>query len=91
MAITALFEVPGMTAEQFDKAWDELRARGLEAPDGRLLHVAAPIEGGWQVFDVWENEEKLGAFAEQLMPILAGLGVTPPQPRVAQVYFRYPA
>lgn len=90
MAITAVFEVPGMTAEHFDQVWAALTEAGHAAPDGRIFHVAGPVEGGWLVVDVWESEEKLGAFAGTLMPILAGMGVTPPRPRIAPVHHMAP-
>jgi hypothetical protein len=86
MAITAVFEVPGMTADQFDKILVELGGAGQSEPDGRLIHVACPTDGGWLVVDVWESEEKLGAFAGVLMPIIAGMGITPPQPRIVPVH-----
>jgi hypothetical protein len=91
MAIVAVFEVPGMHADDFDKILVALDEVGQVEPDGRLFHVAAPSEDGWLVVDVWESEEKLGAFAGVLMPIIAGLGVTPPQPRVATVHYMNPA
>lgn len=87
MAITALFEVPGMNADHFDKVLDGLDEAGQVEPDGRMFHVASPTDGGWLVVDVWESEEKLGAFAGILMPIIAGLGITPPQPRIAPVHY----
>jgi hypothetical protein len=87
MAISAVFEVPGMTAEDFDKILAGLEEAGQVTPDGRIFHVASPAEGGWLVVDVWESEQKLGAFAATLMPIIAGLGITPPDPRVAPVHY----
>lgn len=87
MAISAVFEVPGMTANDFDKILTGLEEAGAVEPDGRIFHVASPAEGGWLVVDVWESEEKLGAFAGILMPIIAGLGITPPNPRVAPVHY----
>lgn len=87
MAIVAVFEAPGMTADDFDQIMVELEKVGQVEPDGRLFHVSAPADGGWLVVDVWESEEKLGAFAGVLMPIIAGLGVTPPNPRISPVHF----
>ncbi|MCA1674431.1 MAG: antibiotic biosynthesis monooxygenase [Actinobacteria bacterium] len=89
MAITAVFEVPGMNADHFDKILAALDDVGQAQPDGRLFHVASPTDGGWLVVDVWESEEKLGAFADILMPIIAGVGVTPPQPRIAPVHYMH--
>jgi hypothetical protein len=90
MAIAAVFEVPGMNADHFDRILAALKEAGQADPDGRLFHVAAPTDDGWLVVDVWESEEKLGAFAGVLMPIIAGVGVTPPQPRIAPVHYMSP-
>ena len=87
MAISAVFEVPGMTADDFDKVLVGLEGAGQVEPDGRIFHVASPTDGGWLVVDVWESEQKLGSFAGILMPIIAGLGITPPNPRVAPVQY----
>lgn len=87
MAIIAVFEVPGMTADQFDEVWARLEEAGQAKPEGRTFHVAGPAEGGWLVVDVWESEERLGRFAETLMPVLAGVGVTPPRPRIHPVHY----
>lgn len=60
--------------------------RDLSAPSGRVYHVAAPADDGSLVLDVWESEETLGAFADQLISILASVGITPPSPEVRQVH-----
>ncbi len=86
MAVTAVFEVPGMTSQQYDTVIKNLEARGAGAPDGRLYHVASPTPDGWLVVDVWESEEKLGKFAETLMPVLASAGVQPPAPKVYKAH-----
>jgi hypothetical protein len=86
MSITVLFDVPGMTAGQYDRVMADLKASGQDAPDGRLYHVASQSPAGWHVLDVWESEEKLGKFAGTLMPTLAKAGVTPPQPVVLQTH-----
>jgi hypothetical protein len=86
MAIAVVFQVPGMTAEQYDRVIKDLQAEGLGAPDGRLFHVACPTPDGWFVVDLFESEEKLGKFAGSLMPILAAAGVTPPQPTIYPVH-----
>ncbi|RMG89379.1 MAG: hypothetical protein D6706_21455 [Chloroflexi bacterium] len=80
--IAAVFDVPGMTAVQYDRVIKDLEAAGLGAPDGRLYHLAAPKGDGWYVLDVWENVDKLNTFAGTLMPILQKNGVMPPQPRI---------
>lgn len=34
------------------------------------------------VIDIWDSPAQLQAFAAQLMPILAELGVAPPEPEI---------
>ena len=92
MAIAALFELDGVTQDQYDQITRGLTdGRGLESlsdwpVEGILFHVAGPTETGWRVLDVWESEEALQRFGEHLMPIAAEAGVKDPQPRVSKVY-----
>ena len=86
MAIAAVFEVPGMTAQQYDRVIKDLEGAGQGSPEGRLYHVACSMENGWYVVDLWESPELLDRFANTLMPILQKAGVTPPQPRVFPVH-----
>ena len=80
MAIVASFNIPGITADQYDRVAQALEAKGAEAPEGRIFHVAAPTDTGWLVVDVWESEEHFGRFGEMLIPVLMAAGVTPAQP-----------
>lgn len=54
------------------------------APEGRLLFAAGPVEGGWQVIQVWTDRQKLDAFnTAYFLPALAALGESAfPQPPV---------
>ena len=85
-AIIAIFDVPGMTANQYDQVMQNLENAGAGAPKGRLNHMAAAKDGGWLVVDVWESGELLEQFAQTLVPILQQAGVTPPQPQVYPVH-----
>jgi len=85
MAITALFEVEQMTADQYDEVMRKLEVDGLGAPDGRLHHIGAPRPGGWLVVDVWESPEKFAAFGARLMPILGEMGLRA-EPQVGPVH-----
>ena len=85
MAITAVFDAPGVTIQQYEQIVGNLEGVGLGAPDGRIFHVANQTENGWLVVDVWESEELLGKFAETLMPMFDAIGVTLPPPRILQV------
>lgn len=86
MALIFEFNIPGMTAEQYDRVIEELEASGAGAPEGRTYHVAAPTDTGWFVLDVWESEEHFDHFGQTLMPILVAAGVTPADPEVRPVH-----
>ncbi len=85
MAIVAYFETD-FTQQQYDQVLSGLAAKGLQAPTGRQYHVTWNTPQGWRVLDVWDSEETLGKFAEDLMPIISGTGATPPQPQIFPVY-----
>ena len=82
MAIIAIFEGSDFSQQQYDQVLRELENAGLGAPNGRIHHQAATMEKGMYVVDIWESEELLGKFAESLIPIIAGTGATPPEPRI---------
>ena len=82
MSLVAFFEAPGVSQQQYDQIIQQLEAKGLGAPDGRLYHVAWNTPQGWRVLDVFESEEKLGKFSEALLPIIEAVGATPPQPQI---------
>ena len=86
MAITAVFETPGMTQQQYEKTVSDLAANGLGAPDGRIHHVASLSGNGMFIVDIWESEELLGKFAEALMPIIIANGATPAEPSILPVH-----
>ncbi|MEJ7913850.1 MAG: hypothetical protein WKF70_11895 [Chitinophagaceae bacterium] len=84
--IVAQFSTPGMTAQQYDQAVEDLEAAGKGKPSGRLYHVVAQQAIGMLVTDVWESEEALNEFSETLIPILVKNGVTPAQPTLLPVH-----
>jgi len=79
MALAVLYEAVGLTQEQYDKII-ELLQRGGKTADGRIYHVAGPVEGGMRVCDVWESQRAFETFIqEKLVPVIQELGATPPQ------------
>ncbi len=79
MAVAFLQELPGATQEQYDQVVETLRGQTAE---GRIFHVAGPIEGGWRIVDVWESQEAVNKFfQEQLGPAAqeAGMEMRIPQ------------
>ena len=86
MAITAIFEGPDFSRQQYDQTIRGLEAIGLGVPNGRRHHQVAAMENGVYIVDIWESEELLGAFAEKLIPIIIETGATPPEPRILQLH-----
>jgi len=82
MKILAIFNTPGMTADQYDQCIRELENAGLGSPDGRISHVCGINDNGVYVTDVWESEEKFAKFGESLMPILESIGVNVTSPQI---------
>jgi predicted ester cyclase len=81
--IRYLFDLPGVTAEQYDQVFSQLESSGLKHPKGRLLHVAAPSPTGWFVMDVWDSPESAQAFMPSLVRLMAQAGIptdAPPRP-----------
>jgi hypothetical protein len=81
------FSFPGLTAKQYDQAWDELRKSGHEHPEGLLHHVGAQQGTNWVVIDVWESKEDFNKFGEILMPILKKINAPQVQPLITPVHF----
>ncbi len=85
MALGIYFAVEGMTPEKFATVHEQLKAAGQDTPPGRTFHAGFRVGDEIHVFDVWESEEEFAAFGEHLMPILAGLGIDPGQPRIGEM------
>jgi hypothetical protein len=78
MALTVLYQIPGLTQDQYDQIIETLQAGGITA-QGRIYHVAGPMEGGWQVLDVFESQEAFERFiGGGLGPVMQRLGIAPP-------------
>lgn len=86
MAVTAVFDVPGMTKEQYEQVIGDLSREGAGVLEGRRCHIASAKPGGWYVVDVWDSPEAFQEFGEHLMPILIKNGVTPPQPLLLETH-----
>ena len=82
MPVGFIIEVPTGTQQLYDQAMTELNIP--EHPiDGLISHTAGPVEGGWRVIDVWQSDEKFGAFgATRLGPALAKIGM--PEPKITR-------
>ena len=86
MPIAMLMEIPGGTQKMYDDVMADLALEGV--PEGGICHVAAPMEGGWRVLDVWESQEQFERFFEEHLGAAlqkAGVPMTNP-PRFAPVH-----
>lgn len=73
MAFVRVARFPGATEQHFQALSDALR--DVPAPAGRLVFAAGPVDGGWQVVQVWTDRQALAEFnAAHLGPALAALG-----------------
>lgn len=64
MAVLVVIEVPGGSSE-LDDALTE--AWGIESrpPEGNLLRMGGPMDGGWRVVSLWETRQQFEAFLER--------------------------
>jgi hypothetical protein len=64
MAIGILVEIPGGTQANYDAVIARMDLRN-DPPEGCLVHMAGPMEGGWRVVDVWESQEHFDRFMSE--------------------------
>jgi len=62
MAVAMLYEVPGLTREQYERILTEVNKNGT--PSGSLVHAAGPIDDGYRIIEVWESPQAADAFYE---------------------------
>lgn len=73
MAYAFVQTLKGMEDADYEKIRIGL---GNDVPEGLILHVAGPVEGGYRYLDVWESEEAWGRFHdERLHPMLEQAGI----------------
>ncbi|MEU3399861.1 hypothetical protein [Streptomyces filamentosus] len=88
MAILVHAVLDGLTTDQYDTLNAELQ-KTPEIFDGCVTHACVSTGNGLEIFDVWESEEKMQAFAEKMMPVAVGLGWPDGErmgPRVLEVH-----
>ena len=86
MAIGFIFELPGATAAQYDSLMDTMKLNGAMG-EGGLSHMAAPMDGGWRVVDLWESQAAFDKFfSEKLGPALQSTGLPVPNITVLDVH-----
>ncbi|MCL0055862.1 hypothetical protein M1N56_08330 [Dehalococcoidia bacterium] len=76
----------GPPEEAYNHVVKTLEDKGFGSPTGREYHFAyREADGTITVLDIWDSEESLGKFAEQLMPIFEELGVPLSEPKIYEV------
>jgi hypothetical protein len=85
--ITAVFEIPGLTAAQYDAILNELKSQGKLLHEQRPSHVAFQKGEDWCVIDTWDSQEALMEYAQTTMfPIFEKLGIAPTEPAIYSVH-----
>jgi hypothetical protein len=86
MSILIRFAPASLTAEQYDESIRKLQGNGPWPPDGLDYHVCFGSEGKLRVSEIWDSREKLDAFGERLMPVLAEVGIEPGEPELMDIH-----
>lgn len=86
MAVAIIAEIPGGTAEMDAALRKEVRAE-TTPPQGMLLRLAGPMDGGWRIVSVWESQDAYDKFRrETLIPALQKLGRQVGAPQVWRLH-----
>ena len=83
------FNFSGLSTKIYDKAWEELRAKGYSNPKGLLHHVGGIQGNNLIICDVWESLEAFNKFGEVLMPLMGKLGFPNVKPIITPVHYEY--
>jgi hypothetical protein len=76
MSIVVRFKPTNVTREKYDESVRRLEQAGVwPSPAGLEFHVLFGPEGNLRVSEIWDSREQMEAFGEQLMPILADIGI----------------
>ena len=76
MSIVVRFSPTNVNRQKYDESVRRLEQAGLwPNPAGLQLHVAFGDENNMRVSEIWASREQMEAFGEQLMPILADIGI----------------
>ena len=84
MAVLVTDEIPGMTQDMYDRLHHVLEEPSRNAP-GFIAHAAGPIDGGWQITELWESQNDRDTFLEKHVTSLAPAGSPLPKTTVRQI------
>jgi len=88
MAVALFTQWPAGPAETSQRVAERINQRlGGQAPAGGLYHAEGPTaEGGWWTFNVWESEEAVQRFHQDILhPVLVEVGASRGQVQQLQV------
>jgi hypothetical protein len=86
MSVLIRFAPASLTAAQYDESIRKLEEAGAFPPDGLDYHVCFGTDGNLRVSEIWDSQEQLDAFGEQLMPVLSEVGINPGEPELMEVH-----
>jgi hypothetical protein len=86
MSVLIRFAPANLTAAQYDESIRKLEESGVFPPEGLEYHVCFGSEGSLRVSEIWDTDEQLKAFGEQLMPVLSEVGIEPGEPEVVEIH-----
>jgi hypothetical protein len=86
MSVLIRFAPASLTAAQYDESIRKLEEAGVFPPDGLDYHVCFGTDGNLRVSEIWDSQEQLDAFGEQLMPVLSAVGIDPGEPEVVEIH-----
>jgi hypothetical protein len=88
VAALTIFEIPGMSLEQYDGLFEEMGVRSdVDMPAGLLWHAAGDTGEGVLTTGVWADMPRLDVFyAEWLGPALVEEGIPAVVPRLLPVH-----
>lgn len=75
MSIVVRLRPSNLTIAQYEEVVRREEATGRFPPDGREYHVCFGTDGDLLISEIWDSIERLQAYGEVLMPILADAGL----------------
>ena len=86
MPVMITADTPGMTQDVYDEMASAFLPLLAQRP-GFIAHVAWPVEGGWQVMEIWASETDFDSWArEVVLPAVSSKGIEPPKISVQPVH-----
>jgi hypothetical protein len=64
LPVLVVIEVPGGSSE-LDDALTEAWGIASSPPEGNLLRLGGPMDGGWRVVSLWESRKQFETFLEE--------------------------